>query len=220
MHVIRTALIAIMSLWAFGVTAAPVQNIDLTLRFDGHSYLDFEIYDISGDDETLLFGTDRLDEADDVLGLPRIFPAFTIGQNLNFSASLIPTSAEDRGSATSCVLGIYTCTGPSFVGVSDTAFSLLYGDMDGDYEWLRGSLLAGGMILFDYLLPAEFRKVRLTNEFEARWSLEQARFTVLDQSPDLAPIPLPTPAALLPLGFTGFALIRRKRRKAQQHRIA
>lgn len=214
MHVIRTAIIAIMSLWASGATAAPVQNIDLTLRFDGHSYLDFEIYDISGDDETLLFGIDRLDEADDVLGLPRIFSAFTIGQNLNFSASLVPTSAEDRGSATSCVLGIYTCNGPSFVGVSDTMFSLLYGDS----QWLRGSLLAGGMILFDYLLPPEFRTVRLTNEFEARWSLEQARFTVLDQSPDLAPIPLPASVVLLPIAIAGFAVMRRKPRKAHQHR--
>lgn len=206
MYVIRVLCVLAVGLWAGGAGAATVRDIDLTLRFDGHSYFDVTVENAAGAE---LFSGDRLDEAGDEWGLPRLF-AFAIGETVGLTARLRGTDGiSDPGEALTCILGgRYDCGNADLVELGDDRFDLFYGDT----TWFRGVTVLGGLVLFDILYPPATTDQTTQSGDIASWSVWRASFTVLESTPVPAPVPLPAAALLLPAGLGCLALLRGRRK--------
>lgn len=230
MFTVRWALVpifAILGLVAVPVSAATTRNIDYTLNFLGHAYFESTIYKEDPNTDTGLSevkpkGT--LLEQDDIWGLPRLFPQFSIGDTLSFSASLsLPDASGGKGTALSCSLGGLNCAQGNPVATYDDAgstFSLGYGYNSGFWGTLKpGEVLSWNFVAWDCPASgpqtlencAAFTTAATTSGNLARWGIMQARFAVV-QTPMPAPVPLPAPALLLPVGLIGLAALRRRRK--------
>lgn len=206
MYVIRVFCVLMLSLCASGANSSTIRDIDLKLSFDGHSYYDVTV---TGVDGTPLFSGDRLDEADDEWGLPRLF-YFALGETVSLTARLRGTDGiSDPGEALTCILGErYDCGNADLVELGDDRFDLFYGAT----TWFRGVTVLGGLVLFDIYYPELTTDQRTQSDDIASWSVWRASFTVLENTPVPAPIPLPVPALLLPAGLGCLALLRGRRR--------
>ena len=199
--------------------AATTQNLDYTLTFDGGSYFDVVILDLSTG--AALYEGDRLDEANDQWGLLKIFPLFSIGDEITLSASLsLPDAGSaESGSVLSCSLGPYDCAAGSTSAEYDgSKLDLIYGSIPPDQgSWFRGTLAAGGSMLFDYY-PGEPTAALTESGDLALWGIWRANFTVVrDNSlPPPAPVPLPAAALMLPVGLGGLAMLKRRKRRSDK----
>lgn len=222
----RIGIVLTAFLFATDANAAIVKEIDLDLGFDGHSYFDSSVYDISlcgPADEldacaTVLFdGTGVwLNEANDVWGLPRLLP-FTPGEKVSFTARLILPEAgtTEVGSVDFCRLGSLDCSFAIKVEADDTGFQLSYGASG----LFGGGLTPGSSVFFreDSLPLGTGPYAGVTDSGDlALWRLWQGNFTVLEPVPPVTPVPLPASALLLPLGL--IALCGRRRKGGREFR--
>lgn len=228
MFTVRWALVpifAILGLVAVPVSAATTRNIDYKLNFLGHVYFESTIYKedpntTTGLSEVKPKGT--LLEQDDIWGLPRLFPQFSIGDTLSFSASLsLPDASGGKGTALSCSLGSLNCAQGNPVATYDDAgstFSLAYGPNSA----FSGTLKPGEVLSWDFVAwncpenggacgPAFTANATASGNL-AVWGVMRARFAVAPQMPVPAPVPLPASALLLPVGLAGLAALRRRRK--------
>lgn len=212
MPAFRLTLAAVLGLWPFASQAATVRDVDLGLSFQGHSYLDVEIYDLTGSAPELVYATEWLTEDQDIWGLPRIFADFAIGDLLRFSARIQP---EATIPASTCQLGPYDCSAASEAELAGDDFGLFFGVS----EALTGSLLEGGSIIYAFL-PEPVSFAVLESGFGASWTLWRASFTVVDILPQPASIPLPASALLIPTALAGLQFIRRRNTKRVAGNIA
>lgn len=209
-HSFRVALAGMATaLVTAGGASAATQDIAYTLTFEGHSYFDVLVLDT--ETSTLVYDEPQLDEADDHWGLLRLFPAFSIGDEITFTARLdLPDDpAEGMGSVISCQLGIYDCAGGSPVAeYAMGAFDLLYGNE----SWFRGTLAPGEVLLWDYY-PGNYTTAPTASGDIAQWGIWRAGFSVVGEIPPVAAVPLPASVLMLPAGLAGLAALRRRRRR-------
>jgi hypothetical protein len=204
MPLLRLLSTLVLCSWGLATQAATIRDVDLDLTFAGHSYFDVEILDLNGPVPTLIFKADRLNQSDDLWGLPRLFSELVIGESTDFTARFQQEPGGSGDAVLSCRLAGLNCANATTVILEDDSFGLLFGTT----QSLSGSLLAGGGIVFDFL-PEPFSGALLGNNIFASWSLWRADFTVADR-PQPSPIPLPASVLLLPLGLGGLGLIRRR----------
>lgn len=225
MPVLPVLYAAILSLVATTVAASTVKDINLTLSYDGESYFDTRILNCDpgqtvdacrASGEVVFDGQDAwLDGADDAWGLPRLFPLFSPGQEISFTARLHSgdLAAGVAGSVSACDLGGYDCRGATWVEFTDDAFDLFYGLN----IWFWGGVEVGDQISFrndSRVLSDAFLALTGTGHL-GEWAVWQSNFTVTGTvPPPVAPVPLPAAMYLLPVGLAGFGIFRPGRRKA------
>lgn len=191
---------------ASSVSAASVQNIDLRLSYGGNSYFNAVVVDQQ--DQTVLFNGDRLNQQDDVWGLPRLF-AFAVGEVLRFTAQI----DTDLGVVQSCNLGGLDCAaGATLDPDLANPLSISYGETG----LFRGGLSVGDSLTYDIIPSTDpldrFAAVTQTDDF-AFWFVWRGNFTVVEEVVQPAPIPLPASALLLPMALAGLGLMRRRQKR-------
>ena len=218
-------ILVVLGLAAVPASAATTQHVNYTLSFLGHTYFDAVIYEEDTSTETgLRVVRDQapLAEADDIWGLPRLFPEFSIGDTLSFSALLSLPDLEGRqaGTATFCRLGGLACDQGdplAFYNAASSAFALAYGPNSLFY----GILTPGSVLSWDFAswtcsednssCGPTLTTARTASGDVADWGIMRAQFAVIEVP---APIPLPASALLLPVGLAGLAALRRRRKGA------
>jgi len=191
---------------ASSVSAASIQNIDLRLSYGGGSY--FNAVVLNPTSQTILFSGDRLDQKDDVWGLPRLF-AFAVGEVLRLTARI----DTDLGIVQSCSLGGLDCAmGATLDPNPQSPLSLLYGSTG----LFSGGLSVGDSLTYDVIPSTDplDRFVSATGTGDlAAWFVWRGNFTVVEEVVQPAPIPLPASALLLPGALAGLGLLRRRQRR-------
>ncbi|WP_111560080.1 VPLPA-CTERM sorting domain-containing protein [Paracoccus sediminilitoris] len=191
---------------ASSVSAASIKNIDLRLSYGGNSY--FNAVVLNPQSQIVLFSGDRLDQTDDLWGLPRLF-AFAVGKILRFTAQI----DTDLGIVQSCSLGGLNCaTGATLDPNPQSPLSIFYGNTG----LFSGGLSVGDNLTYDVIPSTDpldrFTAVTQTGDLAA-WFVWRGNFTVVEEVVQPAPIPLPAPALLLPVGLAGLGLMRRRQKR-------
>ena len=214
-------LIAALSLVASGASASIV-NIDISLRIDRISWSGVDYIYI--DDDKLIFEQNQtyekgefLPEFNQVLDLKTPFPTRTVGDVVNFKAT-IDNDALDFGNAPICMVDAYDC---SFTGnfyanqarAGISSFWLTYDTFDlvsffgstqpGEQvtmqwadSWIGGSQYVGG-----------------SKQLQVDWRNHTVNMTVVQNNLSPAVMPLPSSLGFLLTGFLGLAATQARRFK-------
>lgn len=200
--------------------ASTVTSFHLKLRYEGTYYSDGWIVQDEAEAGESWESFDRIQADGYRLGMPVYDPKLQPGEKTSFKATLTIPDDPDQvidyfdngGRASHCKLGHLDCS----VGVTSTSpTSILWGE----YQSLNFQPVVGSTLSFLYNLDYTGSTLSLdwgTVIFHNRW----ADFTVTDviqpkrptaSTLDIAPVPLPAGAALLPLGLAALALVRKRR---------
>ena len=206
-------LIAALSLVASGASASIV-NIDISLRIDRIYWSGVDYIYI--DDDKLIFEQNQiyeqgefLPEFNQVLDLKTPFPTRTVGDVVNFKAT-IDNDALDFGNAPICMVDAYDCSFDSSYYLNRAQaglafFSLIFDTVDlvsfsgstqpGEQvtmqwadSWIGGSQYVGG-----------------SKQLQVDWRNHTVNMTVVQNNLSPAVMPLPSSLGFLLTGFLGLA---------------
>lgn len=222
------ALCAAAAVMVAGVGAADaatvVKEYNLHLRYEGTAFYDafYSQYDSEGNyEETIHLGDVAVGEAPSWMK-SYDFPDLTPGSIIGFIATIIfddeVTFDEGgfalSGSAPVCRIGTVSCIGMNYNQLSESGVDLNIkpeGNM-----WLSFNPAVGGDFEFGrwmYEMPKPHRAVENGITYIYYSEMQLSNFTVVSAA-DIAPVPLPASAALLPLGIGALAFLRKRRRSA------
>lgn len=197
-------LAAVMGLGsAAGAATMTIEEYGYRLRYEGTTLPSVRYYD-GETGQTAEFGT--IHSSADPFKLPHRFSNLRVGDYLDMRVQAhIPSvpvwdAFGNGGSAPLCFIGSYDCS--SSVHAAETGLHLYS-------AWDIFEIKKVGNKIFH--VESEYAGNWHSIEFGEIWYWDpQAEFTIVAE---LAPVPLPASAALLPVGIGAFAMIRRRRRK-------
>lgn len=218
---LAAAALAVGTAGQAGAATFTVAEYDLTLRYEGTKFIDAIVFN-PFDDEPAFFEGD-IAIGDETYGVVSpIFGTIPMGSNLNFRFKLTQPAEEyyesyagNGGRAPICQFGPLDCTSTNFVSIEDNTISFAFEDKFWtSFELDEGSVFDVGIFSEFARNVSDFPSFLTTDGLNGFYYWDEiSSFTILDVN-DLAVVPLPAAWALMPLGFGGLALIRRRRRSA------
>lgn len=198
--------ICAVSMSAMAVSASVV-SIDLGLRYEGEIYHEVDLY---YDDGTEVF-YDTLASQDDMLGLTRMFPHLSVGDEISFSVDIDPDGGPDEfGTTYNCSFDGIDCGGNEFASVTETSFGL---DMFNLEVVIEGGRAVGDTVSFYDLYSDDFTDgASEGDDWYTYWWDQEAIFTVVADN-TLSELPLPA-AAFFMVGGLGLLVSLGRRRKS------
>lgn len=210
-----TALAFAAALWTLPAGAATVEHYDMTLRFEGTTLYEVFMEDLSSN---VILDNEDVRPGENAWGIPEPFPAFRIGEAVRFIADVfVPDNARatlaenmdwtNGGRARKCFIGPYDCS----KDVTFTLPDLVLGYDDSGL--LAGSATPGSRLFYRWVPPApDYFLIPGPDGLGGTIASHQSNFSVVSiASANIAAVPAPASAALLPVALGALAVFRRRR---------
>lgn len=213
MRIRSVVAVAMLVIGVGQAEAATIVGVNMKLRYEGTYYDEGFVYvseyDSEGEDKSFILDNYLADGND--LGIPVLDTDLKIGDKTHLSAKfLVPDDQnqivdyyDNGGQSLHCHLGNISC-GATEVYISDDWLSFAWSE----YSSLYSGFKSGDTLRYTFNLG-----YYSSLYFDWGWvhfKNRTAVFTLLADA-QVAPVPLPETAALLPLGLGALAMMRRRR---------